>query len=387
MEEMYQVSPRLKATSLFLISIGIVTFLFGLYSDPARIWANFLLSNYYFLSLSIGATFFLAIQYISQSGWSASFSRIPHAIGTFIPISGLLMLFLFFGMHSLYHWSHEDAIVHDELIQHKAGYLNVPFFFIRMVVFYGAWIFMTWLLRKISLQEDRVGGMEPFHRSEFYSKVFIFILAITFSFATFDLIMSIDVHWFSTLFAAMNFVGGFFHGVALIALIIILLNRQGHFKHLNRYHLLDISRNIFILSIIWTYLWFSQYLLIWFANIQEETIYYFVRTQGNWNIVFILNVVFNFAVPFVILLANKLSGNKTVILIVCCVLMAGLWIDLFLQIMPGAVGQFHLGYAEIGTFMGFSGIFIFVLTRSLNKMPLIPVNHPYLNESLHHEVH
>jgi hypothetical protein len=367
------------------IILGILTIGFGLYFNPEKTWANFLLNNYYFISVAVGATFFLAIQYITQSGWSALFIRVPHAIGAYLPAAAILTLFLIFGMHSLYHWSTPEAAL-DSIIRHKSPYLNVPFFFARLIIFFALWFLMTSIYRINSLKEDHEGGIEYFHKCEFHSKIYIFILAITFSLATFDLIMSIDVHWVSTIFAVMNFVSGFYHSIAIITLIILLLNRKGLFINLNDSHLKDFSKYIFRLSIIWAYLWFVQYLLIWFTNIPEETIYYVIRIEGKWRIYFFLNIILNFGIPFLVLLPEQTNSNKIIISIICILLIIGQWVDLFLQIMPGVTGISQIGFIEIGAFAGFAGLFILIVNWALRRIPLIPVNHPYLEESIHHHL-
>ena len=386
MERSYSMPSTFRSIILGFVIIGIITIGFGFYFSPEKTWANFLLNNYYFLSIAIGATFFLALQYITQSGWSALFIRVPHAIGTYLPVAAFLTLFLIFGMHSLYHWSAPGAAAHDSIIEHKSPYLNVPFFFTRLIIFFALWILMTSLLRKNSLKEDHEGGIKYFHKSEFHSKIYIFILAITFSLATFDLIMSIDVHWVSTIFAVMNFVSGFYHSIAIITLIILLLNQKGHFINLNDSHLNDFSKYLFRLSIIWAYLWFIQYLLIWFTNIPEETIYYVTRTEGNWRIFFFLNFILNFTIPFLVLLPGKTNSNKMIISFICIILIIGQWVDLYLQIMPGVTGVSSIGFIEIGTFIGFTGLFIFIVNRTLSRIPLIPKNHPYLEESIYHHL-
>ncbi len=386
MDEKYSVSPRLKYVALILVFMGIVTVSLGFYFNSDKTWANLLLNNYYFISIAIGATFFYAIQYITQSGWSAQFQRIPLAIGTYLTIAGILILFLIFGMNSLFHWSLPDAAAHDTLIEHKSPYLNIPFFFIRILLSFALWIFMIRLLLRTSIKEDQIGGVKYFYKSELYSKIYIFILAITYSLFTFDLIMSIDVHWFSTIFAVKNFISGFYHAVAIIALIVILLNRYGYFKDLNKSHLHSFSKYLFILGLIWVYLWFIEYLVIWIANIQEETIYFITRTQGKWKIFFFLNIILNWAIPFFVLMPDKTKQSKQVIVFVCLLLIIGQWVDLYLQIIPGTVGKFSIGLIEIGIFIGYVGLFTLVVTRALSLYPLIPKKHPYLNESMNHHL-
>lgn len=384
MDEKYSISPRLKYIAAIFVFIGIVTASFGLYFEPKITWANLLLNNYYFIAIAIGATFFYAIQYIVQAGWSAQFMRVPLAFGSYLTYAGVLILFLIFGMNSLYHWSLPDAGALDVLIEHKAPYLNIPFFFIRLIIFFSLWIIMTRLMIWASKKEDKFGGQKYFHKSEFFSKIYIFILALTFSLLTFDLIMSIDVHWFSTIFAVKNFVAGFYHAVAIIVFVIILLNRKGFYDNLNKSHLRSFSNYIFILSLIWGYLWFMQFLVIWFANIHEETIYYITRTQGKWAIFFYLNIILNWAIPFIVLMSGKLKESKPVLIIVCIILIIGQWVDLYLQIMPGTVGESDIGFIEVGIFGGFAGLFIIIVTWSLGRIPLIPKNHPYLKESMNH---
>lgn len=370
-----------------MMAIGAVVIAYGFVADPTRAWANFLLNNYMFLSISIGAGFFIALQYISQSGWSAMFKRVPEAMMSYIPYAGILMLLLFFGMHSLYHWTHEDALATDAVIQHKSPYLNIPFFFIRMVIFFIAWVYMTRLIRNASLNEDKLGGRLFFEKSELYSKIFIFILAITFSFATFDWIMSIDVHWFSTLFSLKNFVAAFFHGTATMVLAVIILHERGFYKALNKSHLLDFSRYVFMLSIVWGYFAFSQFMLIWYGNIPEETEYFAHRWTSGFQVIFYVNFFINWFLPFVLLLPQVLNKNIKVVKAVVIVLIAGQYIDLYDQIFPGVMHHAVFGIIEIGFFVGFAGLFLYIFARALSSASLIPENHPYLDESLHHHVH
>jgi hypothetical protein len=377
----------LQYTTFAMMGVGLAVIAYSFAVDPTRAWANLLLNNYLFLSISIGASFFIAIQYISQSGWAVMFKRVPEALMAFIPYAAVIMLLLFFGMHSLYHWTHEDALATDPLIQHKSPFLNIPFFFIRMIVFFITWIVMTRLIRKASLNEDRLGGRTFFEKSELYSKIYIFILAITFSFATFDWIMSIDVHWFSTIFALKNFVAAFLHGSATIVLIVIILHQKGHYKELNKSHLLDFSRYIFMLCIIWGYFAFSQFMLIWYGNIPEETEYFAFRWDHGFKIIFYVNFFINWFVPFVLFLPQVLNKNIKVVKGVAILLIGGQYLDLYEQIIPGILHKPIFGIHEIGFFIGFAGLFVYIFARVLSSVPLIPKNHPYLDESLQHHLH
>ena len=370
-----------------LMAIGAIVMAYGFLTNTQRTWANLLLNNYYFLSLAIGAAFFFSLQYITQSGWSAMFRRISEALMAYIPYASIIMLLLFFGLHDIYEWSNPDVVAHDELLLHKAPYLNIPFFMIRIVIFCGAWVLLTRYLRKLSLQEDNLAGIAMFEKMEFWSKIFIFVLALTFSMASFDWIMSIDAHWFSTIFAFKNFGAAFYHGTSLVALIVIILHKKGYFKDLNEYHLLDFSRYMFGLSIIWGYLYFAQFALIWFGNIPEETIYYAKRWNNGWIIFIFLNFAINWFIPFIVLLPQKLDKNINVVYAICILLLVGLYTDIYEQVMPDFLKSPSFGIIELGILAGMAGLFLFAFSRALAIAPLIPKNHPYLEESIHHHIH
>ena len=385
MDKKLTIPPLFKYISLGLFGLGIITVVFGMMSNPVKTWANLLVGNYYFFAIAIGATFFAAIQYITQSGWSAGFIRIPQAIGSYIPVAGVLMLpVILFGLHDLYHWTHPGITEHDPIIAHKSPYLNIPFFIFRYVLFFTLWTLLTLLLRRYSLKEDQEGGLKYFQKSEFYSKVYIFVLAITFSLATFDWIMSIDVHWFSTIFAVRNFVMAFYHGSVIILIIVIILNKTGYLEFLNKSHLKDLSKYVFMLGIVWAYTWFAQYILIWYANIPEETVYYLPRTKGEFKPFFYAELIINWLIPFLLLLSGKIQTNKNALLAICIMLMFGHWVDIYQQVIVGVYGKLEINFIEAGTYLGFLGIFAFTVARSLSKAPLVAKNHPYLEESLKH---
>ena len=385
MEKKIQVSSTFKIISIALMVIGIATLTYGFIYNPVKTWANYLMNNYYFLSLGIGITFFGALQYISNTGWSAGFNRVYQAVGNIIPFIGILMIpILIFGMPDLYHWAHEGVADHDALIAHKVPYLNMPFFVIRFIIYFAVWIFFTQMIRRFSLKEDQLGGMKYFNKMGFYSKVYIFALALTFSLATFDWIMSIDVHWFSTIFAVRNFAMAFYHGVVVLTFILIILSKQGYIPWFSKAHLKDLTSFIFVLSIIWTYMWLCQYILIWYANIPEETVYYMPRTKGDFQILFWGEFVLNWLVPFTLLLPNIVSKNQNAILVICSILIVGQWVDLYQQVIVGTYGQLQIGIIEIGSFLGFLGLFAYVVAYSLSKIPLLQKNHPYLEECMKH---
>lgn len=384
MDEKFVVPQKFKYFTYALIAIGVISFAYGFFTDAPRTWANYLLNNYYFVSIAIGAAFFIGIQYISQSGWSAAFKRIPEAMMAYIPFAAVFFLLLYFGMHSLYHWSHAGAAETDHLIAHKQPYLNIPFFFTRVFIFFGLWILMTKLLRKISLKEDMEGGVAYFHKSEKYSKILIFIVAITFTLFSVDMLMSLEVHWFSTLYAAKSFISAFYHGATIITLIVIILHKLGYLQMLNKSHLHDFSRYIFMLAIVWGYFNFAQFMLIWYGNIPEETAFFVHRWHGVFKYMFYANIIINWALPFFALMPRKTSRSKPVLVPVIIILMLGQYLELYYDIWPAVLHDAKFGLLEIGAYLGYLGLFTLVVVTTLAKANLVPKNHPYLEESLEH---
>ncbi len=390
MKEQLHVTKTFRIITLFLTGIGAAAFISGLFLDPQRTWANYLIVNYYFFSIAMGGAFFLVLQSISQSGWSAAFKRVPEAMMAYIPFAAVFFLLLYFGLHDLYHWSHEEAVAVDPLLQHKSAFLSVPFFYVRMIIYFALWIFFIFKIRKLSQMEDAINPpsqdriLKLFGTSEHYSKLFIFVLAITFSFSAFDWIMSIDAHWYSTIFALKNLIAAFLHGVSILVLIVLILHRKGHYPFLNKFHLHDFSRYIFMLSIVWGYFWFAQFMIIWYGNIPEETVYYYIRWQDGWETLFFLEIGLNWALPFLVLLPVKTSRNMNVLTGVIIVLIIGQYLDLFVQVIPGTTGLLKFGWLEAGIFLGFAGLFTLVVATALGSTKLIPSNHPYIDESLGH---
>lgn len=387
MEEKLKLSSRFYIGTFILIAIGIAAFIAGFITDPTRAWANFLLNNVYFVSLAAGAVLFLSLQRVTQSGWSAGFLRVPESMGMYLPIAAILFLVMIFGMHTLYHWSDAEAVAHDPLLEHKSPFLNVPFWITRMIVFFGLWILLSNMLRRYSLQEDEEGGLVIFRKAEHTAKIFIFVITITFSFAGFDWVMSIDPHWYSALFALKNYVSAFYHAAAIITFIVLLLNQFGYFPFLKKSHMHDFSSYIFMLCIIWGYFWFAEFMLIWYGNIPEETVYFVTRMQtADWRIFFFANLIINWFIPFVIMMPARSRKSKLTLKIIIPVLLVGLYLDLYLQIFPGVLGKQVLGFNEIGGFIGFAGLFILVVAYTLSRANLYPKQHPYMEECLEHHV-
>jgi hypothetical protein len=351
--------------------------------DSSRIWANVLLNNLLFLGIALGGAFFLAAHRIAWSGWHTALQRIPEALTSFLPVAFLLMALIFFGMKDLYHWSQAD--IHDPVLEAKSAWLNLPFFFIRMVLYFAGWIVLTRGMRK---QTDALmdSGDIKFHkRRRIFAGLFLVFFAITVSTSSWDWIMSIDAHWYSTIFGWYVFIGMFVTSLAFMIVLIWFLKRVGYLSFIRVDHLHDLGKLLFAFSIFWTYLWFSQYLLIWYGHIPEETAY-FIQRREDFEFLFFLNLGLNFLVPFFGLMKLDMKRKLNWMAGIAGVVLIGHWMDYFQMIMPGAAGEHAgIGVLEIAMTLFYAGVFLFVVLRALASKPLLVKKDPFLEESLHYE--
>jgi len=384
MDKKLQISKSYKITAFVFILIGVVTLLIGFFSgDSSRAWSNLLLNNFMLVSVVLGGLFWMALQAITQSGWSAAFVRIPQSFTPILAFTFVLWIPLFFGLPHIFHWV--EGVNHDPVIAHKSPYLNTTFVIVRTVIFFVVWFLVACRIRRLSVKEDSIGGLDPFYKIEFNSKVFIFVFGIFFFFFAIDWLMALDVHWFSTLYSVKMFVSAFYHGSAIIVAIAIILYKLGYFPFMNSSHLHNFSKYIFMLSIMWGYMWFMQYFLIWYGNLPEETSYYFSRRQEGFYGLHLAEIFINWAFPFIFLMWNRLAKNPNALLITVAVLIVGQYIELYYAIFPDTLHHPVFGFTEIGIFIGYTGLFMILVAKSLAKYPLIPKNHPYLEESINLE--
>ncbi|UII32058.1 quinol:cytochrome C oxidoreductase [Fulvivirga ulvae] len=362
-----------------------------------NLWVN----NVYFTGLAIIGLFFVAIQYAAQAGWSAGMKRVPLAMAHWLPFAGILMFISWWIVRlDVFHWTHGD-LYHgdhaDKILLGKSALWFWPleagsaiplFYLLRMVVFFALWyMFFIWIKREM-LAEDIDGDVKHWYKARKYSAIFLVVFAVSSSVSAWDWIMSVDPHWFSTMFGWYVFASWWVNGLAVITLIVVILKQNGYLKVVNSNHLHDIGKFIFGFSIFWTYIWFSQFLLIYYANIPEETIYFIERldsSQYKW--VFFLNLLLNFLLPFLLLMTRDAKRHMSLLKLVCPIVIVGHWFDFYLMITPGVMqenGSF--GFTEIGMFMIFGVAFLFVTLSNLAKAPLYAKNHPMLEESLHHHI-
>lgn len=378
-------APGARNACAALAVLGVGALLIGLKLAPQRTLAALLLGNTYFLMLAVTALVFIAIQNLVGAGWPVLFRRVPEAMTAYLPAGGLGLLVILLGSHSLYHWAHHTAGVHDAILEAKAGYLNLPFWSLRaLVILVLWWVFARAIVLNSRLQ-DIDGDVERTHRNKRLSAAFMLVFGVTFTLASIDWVMSLEPHWYSTMFPWYMFGGAFLHALAAVALTTVLLNRRGFFPKFNEHHRHDLGKYVFGFGVFWAYLWFCQFLLIWYANIPEETAYYALRSSPSWLTVQALSLAANFLVPSALLLRILSKKDDRVLLAACVSVCIGRGLDLYVMIMPSVAGaSARPHWVDVPVFLGLAGVFVLLFERAFSSAPAEPARDPYLVESLHH---
>lgn len=392
----FSISSRAKKIIIGVGILGLLLTVVGLaYQDKAhlfqRVMANLLLDGFFFFALGLGALFYLALAYATESGWYVYIKRMLEAQAGFIPVGSVILLIVFLvfvftdGAH-VYLWMDQAVVDDDPVIAGKAGYLNKVFFMIRTVVYLGVFFIFYKGFRKRSLQEDIEGGTVIHFTNFRKAALFLVFFAVFSSTFSWDWLMSIDVHWFSTLFGWYVFAGVWCSSMVVLMMLLLYLRGKGLVPKLNDSHIHDVGKWIFATSFLWSYLFFSQFMLYWYANIPEEVIYYFDRIN-DFKFLYFGMFLINFALPMVLLMSREAKRHAGVLTIVGAIILIGHWIDVFVMIAPAGIGAHaSITALEIGLFLVFGALFVFVVLSSLSKAPLIPQKHPMLDESIHHEI-
>ena len=393
---MYKISKNTRLLSLGLILIGVISTSYAFITDAHAAWTSLLFNNYFFLGISIFAVFFVALQHVAEAGWSTVIKRVPEAIMTFLPYTCAVMIFIVVAAilhwNHIYHWMEEGIMTegapnYDKIIAGKEAYLSPIFFLVRSLIYVSVWIYCAKRLRDISLQGDLEGGLgkKSYNKGITVSAWFIVFFAISSSTASWDWIMSIDTHWFSTLFGWYIFSEWSAIGFTTILLFCLFLKKQGYLPDLNESIIHDLGKFVFAFSVVWTYMWFSQFMLIWYANIPEEVTYFMERIElPNYNFLFWFSAAINFVIPTIVLMSRDAKRNTNFLIFASITILIGHWINSYLLFAPGTLHDHgHLGFTELGMGLGFLGLFLFIVFRSLTTRSLDIKHHPFLEESKH----
>ncbi|MEO8110547.1 MAG: quinol:cytochrome C oxidoreductase [Ginsengibacter sp.] len=409
MNNQYVTPAGYKKWSTGLMIVGLLTLVCGvIFLNPAagahgenlnatRFWAVLLQNSLFWLFLVNTGTFFISICTLAMGGWQVALKRVADAISSLVPLMGVLtilvMLCVVVGNRTdIYPWLDKQMVAHDEVLKGKSGFLSPYVYIIASIVCIGLWAFIGKKLKDLSLESDKMGTMDYetgkkwLNKNLYWSACFLVLYGLTVgSTIPWLWLMSIDAHWFSTMYSWYTFASTFVSGVALITIFVIYFKNQGQLEFVTQEHLQDMGKFMFAFSILWTYLWFDQFMLIWYGNIPEETIYFKIRSQGPYRGLFFLNLVLNFLCPLLIFMKKATKRNYTIVTFMCVLIIFGHWIDFYQMVMPGTV-KFHphLSWFEFGIPLGFVGIIMWGVGRFASRAPMTAMNHPFLKESIIH---
>lgn len=403
--EQFIMPKRYKTVSIALMAVGLIA-IASLYvthgskndvHEQSRFWAALLHNSVYFLLMVNAVMFFVCATTLAWGGWQLAFGRVSEAITAVVPvisvISGIILLLICFSdSHVLYHWTDSNVVSGDKILTWKAGFLNKGFFAGWTIFTLVAWSLLGWKIRKISRSidnkplESKEAGKKYVWKSTVWAALFIIVFALTvMSSIPWLWLMSIDAHWYSTMYSWYTFASSFVAGLSLICLFFVFLKNNGYLEYANEEHLHDIGKFMFAFSIFWTYLWFSQYMLIWYSNQPEETTYFKPRAQGIYSGIFWLMFIINFLAPLLILMTKGSKRNYATITFVALLIIFGHWLDFYQMVFPGSSPD-HVPMLlyDFAIALGFAGLVMFVTGRALSKSSLLAKNHPFIKESLIH---
>ncbi|MFV0571010.1 MAG: quinol:cytochrome C oxidoreductase [Xanthomarina gelatinilytica] len=353
-----------------------------------RPWSALYVAAFFFFMIALGVLAFYAIQYASQAGWSPVLFRVMEGITAYVLPGGLIVLAIAvasgtIGHYNIFIWMDPDVVAHDKLLQGKSGWLSLGWFAVRGLIFIAGWSLYRHFSRKFSIANDTATDNSNFKKAFRISAAFLVFFIYTESIMSWDWIMSVDPHWFSTLFGWYVFAGMAVSGITVIAFISLYLKSRGHLEIVNDSHIHDLAKFMFGFSIFWAYLWFSQFMLIWYANIPEEVTYFITRIE-DYNGLFFGMMVLNFVFPFLVLMNSDYKRIPWFVVMAGIIILIGHYIDVYVMIMPATVGdRWSFGIPEISSVMLFAGLFLFIVFTALTKAPLVVKRNPFLKESEH----
>ena len=415
MNHQFELPGSYKKWTYGLIGAGIIALLYGFialhpfthpahggHSGSTRFWAVLLQNSVFWLLVVNASMFFICVTTMAMGGWQVALRRVPEAISSVVPILGsitfiILMVIVWSGRTDIYEWLDKDAVAKDHILNGKKGFLNPVFFTIWSFLT----IFLWWLLgrkmRSMSLQSDNNGPMEYqtgkkwIFRNTVYASLFVVVFTLTVaSTIPWIWLMSIDAHWYSTMYSWYTFASTFVSGMSLIALFVIYLKNRGQLEYVTEEHLHDLGKFMFAFSVFWTYLWFSQYMLIWYSNQPEETKYFIQRIGtaehvGPYRGLFFLNLILNFICPLLILMKKGTKRNWSMVTFMAVLIIFGHWIDFYQMVMPGTLHEkAELMPFEFGIACLFIGLIMWGVGRYIGSHSLLAKNHPFLKESMIH---
>ncbi|SMO55906.1 hypothetical protein [Fodinibius sediminis] len=371
--------------SLFGVGVvGLIASGIGYFLEHDQFFFSYLVNFAFFSSIALASLFFVLIQHLTRSHWSVAIRRIPETISSNLWIWGLFLIPVLLGMHSLYHWTHADAVTHDPVLQGKSPYLDTSFFIIRQVIYFALWSFLGYRLYTKSVEMDKTGdwGLQTLLRRT--SGPGLFLFGITLAFASFDWLMSLDPHWYSTIFGVYYFAMSFQVLFAVLILMVLFLWKKGLLTNtIKKGHIYDLGVQLFGFTVFYAYIAFSQFLLIYYANIPEETVWFLERLNGGYEYLAYFYLFGRFVIPFVVLLPKRAKSNFKIVGTISVLILASHLVELYWIVMPVLDHHgFHFNWMTLTSFVGLGGIFMGLFFRKFKQEKMIPVNDPRLGDSI-----
>ena len=384
----FTITPRMKTAYSVFMFVGLMGFALLLINDQKRAWLSFLVPFFYFTSLALGGLFFASIQHMTKAGWSVNVRRIPEAFTSFLPLAAISGLILLIGSGKLYKWMDAAYVAADPIVSGKTGYLNFTFFVIRLVLFFAGWLYFSKVIIGRSLEQDKTGDVNLTHKQVGTSISFVLFFALSYSFFSVDLLMSLEPHWFSTIYGVYAFAGLFQSTLAFTILFILYMRKHGLLGgFVTEDHLHDLGKFLFAFTVFWAYIAYSQYMLIWYANLPEETGFIITRSENVWLWVSGLLILGKFIVPFIALLPRWAKRTPAHLGAVSVLILVMQYVDLYWLAYPNFYKEeIKFPLAEIAVFLGFLGVFLMCVTKFLSRNNIVPVKDPRIGESMHHHV-
>lgn len=377
-----------QGLSVALVLLGGGALGWAFTKDAQLAWSSYLIGAFFALGLGVFGAAWLAILYLARGNWSVTMRRIPEAMTAWLLPGGVLALAVGLGAHSLYHWSHAEAVQADPILLHKAPFLNMPMFWALTGGSLLLWVLFAAAFVRVSRRQDAEGGIGPTRTARTLSAVFLAVFALTLSVVSFHLLMSLDAHWFSTMFAVLVFTDVVQTGTAFVAIVASWLVLTGRLQgFLNENHLHSLGKMVFASTGFWAYIYFCQHMLIWYANIPEETAYFIKRSSNGWLPYLLILPLLKFVVPFLLMLPRDAKRNPRKLIPVAALIVFSQFWELYVMVGPAMghgdhVAHGHLPLVELAATLGFLGLFVLVFGWALARTEPVPLKDPALAECL-----
>lgn len=377
---------NLSKIGIILFAAGTILSIIAFIVDQERAIFNYLVTYMMIVSIGLGSLFLIALEYIAGADWSTPIRRIPEFFAMLLPVLLVLVIPIFIFNHDLFHWAHKEAVAEDKILQGKAPYLNETFFYIRTFIFIGLWVLFYWVMTKNSRKQDETKDQTITKKNIRFSAIFIPVFAISITFTAIDMMMSLEPHWFSTIYGVYYFAGTILAALAAITIVVVKLKEKGYFSPwMKDEHLFSLGALMFAFINFWAYIAFSQFMLIWYADLPEETFWFLTRWNGGWMFLSLLLILVHFLVPYFALLTQPSKMNPKRLKFIAVWLLFAHLLDIFWLVMPN-IRTMKNGYVFSWIDLVFPvaglGLVILVFTFAAKKANLIPVGDPKLKRGI-----